>query len=174
MGAGHQQGFLPGGSKVVQRLGHGTGDPLPSIQGSRRHSRLPGVFSSLATAGRGRVDQVLIGVGQRERSSVGGHPDHQFLLGRAQLGPHLSGEADRQLLPPLRVRTGRIQGRVVARLLLPLAVEVVGHQVDKVQPLGHSRNVVTSSHVVRTHRNRGGQKQPIILGSRTRRPLAAP
>lgn len=44
---------------------------------------------------------------------------------------------DRELLPPLRVDGGGVQGGVVAHRVLPFAVEVVGHHVDEVQiPVG--------------------------------------
>ena len=60
-------------------------------------------------------------------------------------GPHLSCKTDRELFPPLRVWRGCVEWGVVTGLRLPLAVEIVGHQVDEIQRLSHIRYVIASS-----------------------------
>ena len=50
----------------------------------------------------------------------------------------------RQLLPPVRLRGEGVEGGVVARLGLPLAVEIVGHDGDEVDPLAHGGDVVAA------------------------------
>jgi len=92
-----------------------------------------GVVASLAAATGRRVDAEVVLVGEGESAAVGGHADHQLVLGSTQLDPHVGGVLHTQLLAPLGVGRGCVQGRVVARLALPLAVEVVRHQVDEVQ-----------------------------------------
>lgn len=63
--------------------------------------------------------------------------NNKFLLRSTEFNPQMGGMVDRQLLPPFRVRGGRIQRSIVAGLSLPFAVEIIGHDVDEVQVAGN-------------------------------------
>ena len=58
------------------------------------------------------------------------------MLGRAESDPHVDGVGDGELLAPLGVTGRGVQRRVVACLPLPLAMEVVRHDVEDVQVPG--------------------------------------
>jgi hypothetical protein len=64
----------------------------------------------------------------------------------------------------IKLIPGGVEGRVVSSLLLPLAVEVVGHQVDEVEVLADAGHVVAVADVVGADGHRGRQEQPLAVG----------
>ena len=105
-----------------------------------------------SSAGRS-VDDVIAWVAERERASVSGHADDEFVTGSTQSDPQIRGVVNWQLLPPFAVGWRSEERRVMTGLVLPFSVEIVSHEVDEIQVTGYGRHVVSAVDVVRTDRN---------------------
>lgn len=92
-----------------------------------------GILSGLAAAAGRTVDLVHLRVGQSECSAVCRHPNDELILGGSQTDPGVRRVLDAELFPPFAVGRRSVQGSIVASFSLPLAVEIVCHEVDEVQ-----------------------------------------
>ena len=127
-----------------------------------QESGFAGVDAGRAAAAGRLVDDEPVGVGEREGAAVSAHSDDELLARSAETDPQVGGVVDGQLFAPLRVGRRGEERSVVTHRVLPLAVEIVGHHVDKVQVAGHGRHVVAAVDVVRPdgHSRRQQQTRP--------------